>query len=243
MHSTDEPLAPDYDTDHVSVGCSDSSSVWSSDCISDSESDSSGQVLGKRARYDSSSSEDDNTLIATYNKLNATPTKNDDDRIRYTDTTSPVETYYINDDGNGGLTSTTTSNLSEDKRAQLITDNNGLLWDSATYDTSPSGRAHATGPASQSSADPAPAATVFPGLTKGDSREQTGPCPSEIVTTDTTSYLYAYMLKPASAPPRRRRRLFHDKPCDECGNTFELYDAVVGQDPMYCEDCWFGLFE
>jgi len=50
------------------------------------------------------------------------------------------------------------------------------------------------------------------------------------------------MLKPASAP-RRRRRLFHDKPCDECGNTFELYDAVVGQDPMYCEDCWFGLFE
>ena len=129
-------------------------------------------------------------------------------------------------------------------QAQLTTDNNGLLWDSATYNTSPSGRAHATGPASQSSADPAPAATVFPGLTKGDSREQTSPRPSEIVTTDITSYLYAYMLKPASAPRRRRRRLCHDKPCDECGNIFELYDAMVGQDPiMYCEDCWFGLFE
>ena len=174
----------------------------------------------------------------------STPTENDDDRIRYTGTTWPVETYYINNDGNGVLTSTTTSNLSEDKRAQLITDNNGLLWDSATYNTSPSGRAHATGPASQSSADPAPAATVFPGLTKGDSPEQTSPRPSEIVTTDITSYLYAYMLKPASAPRRRRRRLCHDKPCDECGNIFELYDAMVGQDPiMYCEDCWFGLFE
>ena len=155
----------------------------------------------------------------------------------------------VADDGNGGLTSTTTSNLSEDERAQLITDNNGLLWDSATYDTSPSGRAHATGPASQSSADPASAATVFPGLTKGDSREQTGPCPSEIVTTDTTSYLYAYMLKPASAPPRRRRRLFHDKPCDECGKhrrTLRRHGGSGSQrcTANNCEDCWFGgLFE
>jgi len=105
------------------------------------------------------------------------------------------------------LASTITSDLSEDEElgsSQTTT----AYCGTAPPETSPSGRAHATGPASQSSADSVAAATVFLGMFTESGISKTGPRP-EIVTTHASSYLFKYMLKPASAPPRRRRLVFH----------------------------------
>ena len=151
----------------------------------------------------------------------------------------PVETYYINDDGNGGLASGIHHHFRPLRRrgARLITDNNGLLWDSHL---TPRRRVALTPPGPPPSPRPTPRLRRRCSSVCLPRAASARPARPEIVTTHASSYLFKYMLKPASAPPRRRRLVFHDKPCSE-RQHLRTGDAMVGPEIppcTHCEDCW-----